>query len=278
MLAKALPSLMPALTHEEILEVTQLASLVTNDYGQIVSRRPFRTPHHSSSLVALVGGGHSLRPGEISLSHRGVLFLDEMPEFSRGVLEALRQPLEDHVITVARAKDTATYPANFILVATANPCPCGYYGSAKPCTCLPHQITHYQQRISGPILDRIDLYTTVQDVDHKRLLQTGTRTEDETVRGAIAKARGVQSRRYQLATRLNADMSNRDIKAFAKLSEAAKTMLDTAAERMAVSARSYMKTIKVARTIADLADSPGIETPHIAEALQYRRQEQPVGV
>ncbi|HXR50347.1 MAG TPA: ATP-binding protein, partial [Verrucomicrobiae bacterium] len=248
-----------------------------HDYDNLVTIRPLRAPHHSASLVALVGGGHSLRPGEISLAHRGVLFLDEMPEFSRAALESLRQPLEDRLISVSRAKDTVNYPADFILMATANPCPCGYYGSAKPCTCLPHQITQYQNRISGPILDRIDLHSTVQDVSHRDLLRSAEDSkEDRDVLERINRARKTEANRYDTASRLNARMTNRDIKTFAKLEPSAKTMLDTAAERLMISARSYMKTVKVARTIADLDDSSAIEASHIAEALQYRRNEQPL--
>lgn len=277
MLAKALPSLLPEPSHEEVLEVTHLHSLTTANYDAIIANRPFRAPHHSASLVALIGGGHNLRPGEISLAHRGVLFLDELPEFSRTTLEALRQPLEDQIITVARAKETASYPASFILVATANPCPCGYYGSTKPCICMPHQISHYQQRISGPILDRIDLHAIVQDIDHRSLLHTVTiSTQKATAKERVAKARQVQVERYHSPTRLNASMTNRDLKAYARLSTDAKSILDTAAERLNVSARSYMKTVKVARTIADLAESLTIEIPHVTEALQYRRQEQAV--
>ncbi len=275
MLAKALPSLLPKLNHEEIIEVTHLHSLTTNDYEAPVTVRPFRAPHHSSSLVALIGGGHNLRPGEISLSHHGILFLDELPEFSRMALEALRQPLEDRIITVARAKETVEYPASFILIATANPCPCGYYGSSKPCTCLPHQIAHYQQRVSGPILDRIDLHSIVQDVDHKNLLKSSANPRDDgSIRKHVALARQIQAKRYSSASKLNSSMTNSDIKTFAHLNPEAKEMLDTAAERLNISARSYMKTVKVARTIADLEGSSRISTPHIAEALQYRRQEQ----
>lgn len=279
MLARALPSLLPPLNHEEVLEVTQLHSLASQSYDMPVAERPIRSPHHSASLVALVGGGHSLRPGEISLAHRGILFLDELPEFGRSVLEALRQPLEDRIITVSRAKDTVAYPANFILIATANPCPCGYYGSTKPCICLPHQIAQYQARVSGPIMDRIDLHSLVQDVDHRNLLQTTTDPRaDAAIQARIIRARKTAVKRYDTASKLNTDMSNHDIKKFAKLEPAAKAMLDTAAERLNLSARSYMKTAKVARTIADLEDSVDITAPHIAEALQYRRTEQPVGI
>ena len=275
MLAKALPSILPRLNQEEMLDITHLHSLANSDYGTIVLRRPFRAPHHSASLVALIGGGHNLRPGEISLSHYGVLFLDEIPEFNRSVLEALRQPLEDRIITVARAKETVQYPADFLLVATANPCPCGYYGSTKPCTCLPHQIAHYQQRVSGPILDRIDLHASVQDVNHRELLhQAADKQEDDQVRRRVAEARTLQSKRYGSPTRLNASLTNKELKTYAKLDHAAKDMLDAAAERLGVSARSYMKTVKVARTIADLSRSAAILPEHIAEALQYRRQEQ----
>lgn len=275
MLAKCLPTLLPPLTHEEIVEVTQLHSLVSNSYEALVLQRPFRAPHHSASLVSIIGGGHNLRPGEISLSHRGVLFLDEMPEFNRMALESLRQPLEDCKITVARAKETVEYPANFILVATANPCPCGFYGTAKPCVCLPHHITRYQQRISGPILDRIDLHTTVQDVDHKNLLQqSDDKDSDSKIRKRIVAARALQARRYGSHAKLNGDISNKELKQFAMLDPRAKEMLDVAAAQLNISARSYMKSIKVARTIADLEGSASITPAHIAEALRYRRQEQ----
>jgi magnesium chelatase family protein len=273
MLAKALPSVLPRLSHEEILEVTHLHSLASHNYDQIVTKRPIRSPHHSASHVAIIGGGHNLRPGEISLSHRGVLFFDELPEFGRLTLEALRQPLEDRLISVARAKDTAEYPANFILVATANPCPCGYYGTSKDCRCLPHQIARYRQKLSGPILDRIDLYTDVHEVDHQKLLgATSSQAADEQVRNRIHNARKAQEKRYGRAGKLNCDMTNGDIKKLGKLTDEATEILNTAAQRLNISARSYMRLIKVARTIADLAESEKIEPPHLTEALAYRGQ------
>ncbi len=271
MLAKSLPQLLPPLVQEEILEVSQLHSLTSSEYDKPVLARPFRSPHHSSSHVSITGGGHALRPGEISLSHRGVLFMDELPEFNRLTLEALRQPLEDRQITVARAKDSITYPANFILIATANPCPCGYYGSSKPCTCMPHQLQRYQQRISGPILDRIDLFANVHEVEHAKLLTKSP--SDKTINGIrnrVNMARRTQEKRFGIRTKLNADMDNSDIKRYTALSPGAKTILDTAAEKLDLSARSYMRTVKLARTIADLDQSPSVEAEHITEALQFR--------
>ncbi|HZL08142.1 MAG TPA: YifB family Mg chelatase-like AAA ATPase [Candidatus Dormibacteraeota bacterium] len=275
MLAKALKSLLPPLDREEILEVTHLHSLAGHDYEQLVTERPFRTPHHSASHAAVIGGGSRLRPGEISLAHRGVLFFDELPEFQRETLEALRQPLEDRVISVARAKETADYPASFILVATANPCPCGYHGTSgnAACHCLPYEIIRYSHRLSGPILDRIDLCCNVHEVQHDKLLvQVASREADETVRRRILQARKLQSRRYGKTGRLNANMTNRDIKAFANLDEASSRLINSAASRLRLSARAYMRTIKVARTIADLETAAFITPAHISEALAYRSQ------
>ncbi|MGB4759292.1 MAG: YifB family Mg chelatase-like AAA ATPase [Candidatus Saccharimonadales bacterium] len=278
MLAKAVTEILPALNHEEILEVTQLHSLATNQYDQIITDRPFRSPHHTASNTAIIGGGHRLKPGEISLSHRGVLFLDEFPEFHRDTIEALRQPLEDHHVNISRAKESVEFPADFILVATANPCPCGYYGTKKICNCLPHAIAHYQRKLSGPIIDRIDLYVTVDEVDHKNLLGStnpSSQYSSDFIRDSVFHARKKQQQRYT-DRRLNADLNNQLIKQSGRLTPAAKALLDQAASNLDISARSYMRAIKVARTIADLDQSETIEPHHISEALTYRRQEQPL--
>lgn len=271
MLAKALHSILPPLSREEMLEVTHLHSLASYDYEQIITERPFRSPHHSASHIAIVGGGSRLRPGEISLAHRGVLFFDELPEFNRETLEALRQPLEDRVISLARARETADYPANFIMIATANPCPCGYFGTGKNCSCTENDRTRYRNRISGPILDRIDLHCSVHKINHDNLLtrQVDAAT-DEAIRQRIALARRVQARRFKTHTRLNADMTNQEIKVAALLEPAALRTLNLAARGFNISARAYMRAIKVARTIADLSGSATINATHLSEALSYK--------
>jgi magnesium chelatase family protein len=272
MLARAMCGILPDLEHSEVLEVTHLHSLGSGSADQIISSRPFRAPHHTASAISLVGGGTKPKPGEASLAHRGVLFLDELPEFKRDCLEALRQPLEDGKITVARIKDSATYPADFILVATHNPCPCGYYGTHKACKCSAASIDKYQKKISGPILDRIDLHLPVNEVDHKRILEDRSQQkESEVIKNRVEKAYKQQQARFKGA-RFNSSMSNKEIREIAKLSKTAKDLLDHATAKLNISARSYIRATKVARTIADLSGSETIEPQHISEALQYRQQ------
>lgn len=271
MLAKALPSIMPPLTRSEMLAVTHLHSLADQQFERIISMRPFRSPHHSASSVAIIGGGTRPRPGEISLAHHGVLFLDEMPEFQRSTIETLRQPLEDKVISIARARDHLEFPADFILIATKNPCPCGYYGSDKPCICTPTQVLQYEKKLSGPILDRIDLYVEVDPVDHRTLLKTeSTEEKSEQIADRVLRARELQYKRKQNKSLLNGSLTTRSIKQAAMLTDTARQLLDDASERLRLSARAYMRAVKVARTIADLDGSEVITEAHIAEALQYR--------
>jgi magnesium chelatase family protein len=274
MLAKALPSILPPLELEEMLEVTHLHSLASRQYDQILHERPFRAPHHSASQISILGGGSTPRPGEISLSHRGVLFFDELPEYTRQTLEALRQPLEDKIITVARAKDTLIFPAHFMLIATANPCPCGFYGSTKSCSCTANDILKYQKKLSGPIMDRIDLYVDVDEVEHASLLRDSKAESSKSIRDRVLKARKNQQVRYQDPLAVNASLNNQQLKRSTYLSTQAKELLDKAATQLGISARSYMRVLKVARTIADLDGSKTVEIPHITEALQYRRQPQ----
>jgi magnesium chelatase family protein len=272
MLAKALPSILPPLSRNELLQVTHLHSLVDGNYEQIIATRPFRSPHHSTSHIAVIGGGNRVKPGEISLAHRGVLFLDEFPEFSHQTVEALRQPLEDRTVTISRARESIAYPASFMLVATANPCPCGNYGTTKSCECSAHRIVQYRQRLSGPIMDRIDLYIDVEEVKHDILLNKTTDKNDEEVRLRITRAWSIQGKRYGSPEKLNSQATNDDIKTKMKIETEAEALLNQAAQRLDLSARSYMRVIKIARTIADLAESSGIMTTHIGEAIQYRKQ------
>jgi magnesium chelatase family protein len=270
MLAKALAGLLPPLNQEEILEVTQLHSLAGNDYDRIVAERPFRAPHHSASLVAVTGGGAQLRPGEISLAHRGVLFFDELPEFSRETLETLRQPLEDRAISVIRAHGAADYPAHFMFVATANPCPCGYLGSGRDCVCTQAHIANYRNRLSGPILDRIDLYSNVHEIDHERLLSQSTDSmADDAVRDRIRNARVLQAKRFGTGSKLNADMTNAELKRLPRIHPEAFQLLNLSARSRGLSARAYMRVVKVAQTIADLEASPLIIGNHLSEALSF---------
>ncbi len=269
MLAKALPSIMPPLTSQEMLEVTHLHSLASKNFDRIITSRPFRSPHHSSSHVAIVGGGQNPRPGEISLSHHGVLFFDEFPEFSRVVVEALRQPIEDRKITVARAKDTTDFPAHFLLITTSNPCPCGYFGSSKECSCMPAQIVKYQKRVSGPILDRIDLYIDVEEVAHDKILSGGTTNKSLHHRKTVAKIRAKQ---LQSRGSLNSELSNKALRNFANMTPETEQFFNQASGRMKLSARGYIRALRVALTIADIEESTSVEIPHISEALQYRKR------
>jgi len=272
MLARAICGILPTLQHDEVLEVTHLHSLASGGSADIVKHRPFRAPHHTISTTALVGGGSRPRPGEASLAHRGVLFLDELPEFSHSSLEALRQPLEDKEVTIARVKDSATYPADFILVATQNPCPCGYYGTRKECRCSASSIFKYQKKLSGPILDRIDLHLPVNEIDHSRILEKRVSSDESpAILSRVNKAYAKQIERFNSA-RFNSSMSNKEIRELSKLSGEAKDLLDRAASKLGISARAYVRIVRVARTIADLANSTTIDIEHVSEALQYRQQ------
>ncbi len=272
MLAKALVDILPPLSRSEVIEVTKLHSLAGENYASAVTQRPFRTPHHSTSHIALVGGGTIPRPGQISLAHRGVLFLDELPEYSRQALESLRQPLEDKTISIARANESVSFPADFMLIATRNPCPCGYAGDPdNECNCRPHLIELYQKKLSGPLLDRIDMTVEMSRVDPTKLL--GPTTIDIQTKSAIqqiAQALERQHGRFRNDNRTNASLSSKDIISLAQLDQTARALLERAAQTLKLSARSYFKVIKVARTIADIEDSNTILAHHLSEALQYR--------
>jgi magnesium chelatase family protein len=270
MLAKALRSIMPPMSVEEMLEATHLHSLANKDFEQIVRERPVRTPHHTSSRVSIIGGGSMPRPGEISLSHQGILFFDEFPEFSRSVIESLRQPMEDRKITVARAKDSVDFPASFILVATANPCPCGHYNTNIECTCSASEIIRYQKRISGPVLDRIDLYVDVDEINHSHLLKNGASKENSN--NLQATVESVRRRQYDRNGKLNSQLSNRELRSDQRLSDEAYQLFNQAAKQMNLSARGYMRTLRVANTIADLDEKKEIGINEISEALQYRKK------
>ena len=272
MLARCIPTIMPDLTFEEALEVTQIHSVAgeLNEEG-IISLRPFRTPHHTATTVSLCGGGNSkIRPGEISKAHKGVLFLDELPEYSRSALESLRQPLEDKVITVTRAGGAVTFPADFMLCASMNPCPCGNFGSAyKECTCTPAQIRRYRAKISGPLLDRIDLQVEVDSVKYDELASSAGGESSAEVKKRVESARAIARERFG-GPYTNANMSESDIKKYCHLSAECENILRNAFERLSLSARARSRIIKVARTIADLDLSAEIKPEHILEATSYR--------
>jgi len=273
MLAKAFCGILPPLSYDEIIEATGVHSVAGTLEGDVVSRPPFRSPHHTSSYISIVGGGAWPKPGEITLSHRGVLFLDEFPEFEKRVVESLRQPLEDKVISISRSKGTMLFPANFILIATMNPCPCGYNGSkTRPCVCGAADIMRYQKKLSGPIVDRIDLWLDVPQIDHEKLSAKGAGGESsEEIRQRVIRARQIQLNRFAGSKlRSNAEMSIREIVKFASLDEKLSQFLNDAARKLDLSARAYHRIVKLARTVADLAGEENISQAHLSEALQYR--------
>jgi magnesium chelatase family protein len=279
LLARALPAIMPRMTLEEALDVTRIYSVADQlpSGVPLIRNRPFRSPHHTTSHAGLVGGGNWPRPGEISLAHRGVLFLDELPEFGTRVLEVMRQPLEDKVVTISRAHGSFTFPANFQLVGAMNPCPCGYYGDhQKACTCAMGMISKYQKRISGPLLDRIDIHVQVNRVEYDKLSDDRLGESSDTVRIRVEAARQRQRERFGIAASAdlsltcNADMRPAEVRQFCPLDETGRSLMRSAMLQMQLSARAYHRILKLARTIADLAGVEAISTSHLAEALQYR--------
>lgn len=275
MLAKRIPTIIPPLTLHEALETTKIHSVAGKIDGDtsLMTRRPYRSPHHTISDVALVGGGGYPQPGEISLAHNGVLFLDELPEFQRSVLEVMRQPLEDRVITISRAKFTVEYPASFMLISSMNPCPCGYYNHPeKDCVCSPGNIERYLNKISGPLLDRIDIHIEVVPVSYDELSDVKPAESSKDIRDRVIKAREVQSERYKEKEQIhcNAQMSSKQIREHCEIDTGGKALLKKAMENLGLSARAYDRILKVSRTIADLEGKENIQSYHIAEAIQYR--------
>lgn len=274
MLAQRLVTILPDLSLAEAIETTKIYSVagLLDRKEKILGTRPFRAPHHTISDAGLVGGGHTPRPGEISLAHHGVLFLDELPEFRKNALEALRQPLEDGKVTITRSSLTATYPARFMLIGAMNPCPCGYFGDrSRPCRCSPQQIRQYQGRISGPLLDRIDIHVEVPSVRYRELAARETGEGSETIRARIEKSRETQNRRFAGdGTLFNARMADRQVRAACPLGGESRQLIEMAMDRLGLSARAHTRILKVARTIADLEGEQAIRPSHVAEAIQYR--------
>ena len=274
LLARALPTILPSLTHDEAIEVTKIYSIadsLTRD-NPLITDRPFRAPHHTISYAGLVGGGSRPRPGEISMSHRGVLFLDELPEFGHRILEAMRQPLEDKRVVISRAQGSVSYPSNFMLVGAMNPCPCGYYGDPlKQCSCSDSQVSRYGKRLSGPLLDRIDIFVDVPSVDYEKLTSPPGADKSVNVRARTERAREIQRARFSGTSLLtNSEMGPNEVHRFCQLGQQASGMMGSAMRQMNLSARVYHRILKLARTIADLSNSDAIEVEHLAEALQYR--------
>lgn len=286
LLARSFPSILPPLSFNEAVEVTKIYSVagLLDSKKSLISKRPFRAPHHSASHVGLIGGGNSPHPGEISLAHRGVLFMDELPEFPRHVLESLRQPLEDHHITISRASGSLTFPAQFMLLAAQNPCPCGFLGDKKRnCSCMPGQIAKYKRRVSGPLLDRIDIYLEVPAVDVDKLSGEFEVEDSKKIRERVKKARRIQAERFQpnqtksdhkKIILTNSEMTNQDIKKYCVVSDEGLNLLKMAISSLNLSARGYHRVLKLSRTIADLEGTENISENHIAEALQYRAREE----
>ncbi|MBR3628836.1 MAG: YifB family Mg chelatase-like AAA ATPase [Elusimicrobia bacterium] len=275
MIAKRIPTILPSMSFEESVETTKIWSVsgLVQAGESLITNRPFRSPHHTTSSVALIGGGSYPKPGEVSLAHNGVLFLDELTEFRRDVLEVLRQPLEDKVVTVSRAKNTLSFPASFMLIASMNPCPCGNYGSDKECTCNPYQVKRYRSKISGPLMDRIDIQVEVPalKIDEITSNKSVANETSQQIKERVIKARNIQYERFKGKNiYCNAQMGPKEIKKYCVLEEKAGLMLHNAIEKLGFSARAYDRILKVARTIADLAGSEIIQSNHIAEAIKYR--------
>lgn len=275
LMARALPSILPNMTVDEALDVTRIYSIadMLPDDQPLIRTRPFRAPHHTISNIGLVGGGNHPKPGEISMAHRGVLFLDEFPEFGSRVLEVLRQPLEDKIVTISRASGSVTYPANFMLIAAMNPCPCGYYGDpVTPCSCSPIAIDKYRKRISGPLLDRIDLHIDVPRIEFQKLTQKSLNETSESIRARVENARALQRDRFAKSASVtcNAEMRPGDIRKYCTLDAAGETLMKRAMEKFQLSARAFHRLLKLARTIADLNGTDGIRATDVAEAIQYR--------
>lgn len=271
MLARAIAGILPSLSFEELVEVNQVHSAAGLTTGGLITARPFRNPHHTASAVALIGGGSSIRPGEISLSHRGVLFLDELPEFPRAVIEVLRQPIEDGQVTISRATGTVTYPSQFMLVATQNPCPCGFATDpSRECTCSETQKSRYRRRLSGPLLDRIDIHVEVGAISTQELTGKADGEPSSTIAARIKQARATQARRLGSSYRTNALMNNEQIAKWCIVTPAAKSLAHQAAAGLQLSARGYMRLLRVSRSIADLDNQKSITEKHLGEALQYR--------
>ena len=274
MLARRLPSILPQLTYEEAIETTKIHSIagLTNRDVFLVTEKPFRAPHHTISDAGLIGGGHVPKPGEISLAHNGVLFLDELPEFRKNALEALRQPLEEGRMTITRSSYTATYPSRLMLIAAMNPCPCGYFGERNhPCRCTPQQIRQYQGKISGPLLDRIDIHVEVPSVRYRDLTARETGESSAAIKERIERGREIQRRRFAgNETPFNARLNDRQVRTHCRIDEESRQLIEMAVDRLGLSARAHTRILKVARTISDLEGSPEIRPSHVAEAIQYR--------